>query len=372
MHDANPSLTVERLVNDFLYYSQYEKTKPIAGQTVETYIKRLEKVRLAWGDKQIDTITKDDIRAYRAAFLQRGCQPTYANAHMMILRAFFKYCKEERMLNTLDQHEIKLLPRGEPRCRFLRPEEILRFVKAIDTTNIYGIRLMAFVTTLLDTGMRISEAISVNRHRIDWSTKSVFIRGKGGKERVVVFGEWSEFWIKESLKTRTDDCPALFVTYNPQQEAKPIEPEDLRRYFRVICEKTGLGRIHPHMLRKTASTTLYESCNDMRLVQQFLGHSKITTTEWYVGKNVQRLQRVHGEHLHYGKAVEMHMGPRVMSTAWTKSGKYLKCISCNKTDRPHSAKGYCDKCYVRCWRKGIVKPRMKARALTEVTTFATV
>lgn len=310
----------------------------------------MESLKKLWGPRLIQDIQPSDIQLIRTEMMKRGCKISYIGTFLGLVRSFFKYCYEVRNIACLDPRKIRLPTTRQPEVAFLKPEEVARFIASIDTSRIHGLRFKAFVTTLLDTGMRISEALSLDRDSIDWETKTAFIIGKGGKRRMVMFRNWSHKWIQSYLSARLDSHKALFVIDNPPCEVKRIVPEDMRRYFRIYAKKAGLKRVTPHMLRRTAATTFWANGGDTRDIQLFLGHSKIAITERYLGTDWNKIQKAHDNYLNYGTAEET-IAPNAV-TKW--HSRFDRCISHGGIDRPHAAHGLCDKCYVRRWRKGLI------------------
>ncbi len=143
---------------------------------------------------------------------------------------------------------------------FLTKEEIEAFLGTIDVFQMKDLRFRAVVETILGTGMRISEVLSLNRKNINWKKKEAKVIGKGNKERRVFFTDRSLYWIRRYLEKRHDLCEAVFVTNgNPRR----LTPGDMWRFFKRHREKAKITkRLTPHILRHSVATNLvFNGCS---------------------------------------------------------------------------------------------------------------
>ncbi len=326
---------------EFLYWCQIGRPTPIAKTTLSTYTKSLELISKHFGDVLISDVSIDHIFNMKKDFIDRGSSIGYIHKILMITRLVLKYAVEELELETLPFQKIKLPPKPRGEVKFWSESELDKIMACIPSATIQGIRLRAIITTILDTGMRISEVMNLNRDSIDWGDKSAFIIGKGSKERKVLFQDWSLWWIKQYLNLRRDEHVALFVTHQNGYPLERLQPDDVRRVFRQIGRKTGIPTVRPHIGRKTAGTRMWNNGADIQDVQVFLGHEKIQTTQIYVGKNYQRVKQVQERTLIYGAAGDIGT---VAVVKWSKD--HDKCLNCSLTEHKHAAKGYCCNCYM--------------------------
>lgn len=325
---------------EFLYWCQFGRQSPIAKTTLSTYTKSLELIAKHFGDVPVSDVSMDHILNLKKDFIDRGSSIGYLHKILMITRLILKYASEELQMEVLPFQRIKLPTKPRAEVKFWSESELNRILDCIPSTTIQGIRLKAIMTTILDTGMRISEVMNLNRDSIDWGDKSAFIIGKGSKERKVLFQDWSLWWIKQYLNQRRDDHVAMFVTHQNGYPLERLQPDDVRRVFRQIGKKTGI-LTRPHIGRKTAGTRMWHNGADIQDVQIFLGHEKIQTTQIYVGKNYQRVQQVQERTLVYGGAGDTG---RIAVVKWSKD--HDKCLHCGLTENRHAAKGFCYNCYM--------------------------
>lgn len=326
---------------EYIYWCQFGRPAPLAATTLHTHKRTLKLVCKSIGDLPIESLNMDHIADVRKDLLDRGAKLGYVIKIMLFIRCVLRFSLEELQINVMSWQRIKLPPRQRAEVKYLSQGELDRVLACIPKDTLQGIRTKAVLTTLLDTGMRVSEVLSLNRDSIDLEDKSAFIIGKGSKKRKVLFQDWSLWWIKQYLEHRRDDNEALFVSHQSGYPIARLQSNDLQRAFRKIAHQTGIENFSPHMARKTAGSTMWNNGADIQDVQVFLGHERLQTTQIYVGKNYERVKAVQHQTLQYRAATDVGVAAVIR---WSKA--YEKCIKCGLIDKPHAAKGYCYNCYM--------------------------
>ncbi len=337
---SKPTKTFGEVTQEFLYWCQYGRSMPIAKTTLVSYTRTLGLIARYFGDVPITEIKLEHVLGLKKQFLDDAAKLSYLNKVLMLVRLVLKHAEEKLELSVLSYLKVELPPKGKPDVKFLSPSELDRAMACVPLDTIQGIRFKAVFTAMLDTGMRISEVLSLNRDTIDWGDKSAFIIGKGNKKRMVLFQDWSLWWIKQYLSHRKDDNEAIFVCHQAGYPIARLKPDDVQRVFRRIAKITGIEKFTPHIARKTAGSTMWNNGADIQDIQIFLGHEKLQTTQIYVGKNYDRVREVQSRTLQY-RTVDVG---QVAVIRWSKT--HDKCLQCGQTDKPHGAKGYCINCYM--------------------------
>lgn len=175
------------------------------------------------------------------------------------------------------------LPKNLPRC--LDIEEVRTLVSSntngnrttqVDRETVFQVMLLSA------TGLRVSELCAIKVRDVATDGASIFISGKGAKERRVYLGnKLLQKWLvrhKEDIQQKFGSENHLFLN----SRSRPLQPQSLRRRLHHLRSSKGMKkRVTPHMLRHTAATLLIENGTDIRFVQKLLGHASISTTEIY-------------------------------------------------------------------------------------------
>ncbi len=140
---------------------------------------------------------------------------------------------------------------------------------------------------ILSTGCRVGELHLVNRASIDWDHRTIRVHGKGNKERDVYLGSKAVLRLRQYLKERDDQNPALFATErNPHRR---MSIHQLQYVMKRIAKRTGLGdRVSPHVLRHTMATQMHNRGASIDVLQSLLGHDDPKTTRIYAAMSGKR------------------------------------------------------------------------------------
>lgn len=252
-----------------------------------------------WGMSEMDTLTRLNVLNMRQAMVNRNLSIARQYSVLMCLKSFLRFCRTGLGVSCLDPSEIKLPRRPAPHVEYLSNEEVARTLDSIGTSTYTGLRLRALVEVLLGTGLRISEALSLQRDVFESGKKETEIVGKGKLKRDVFFPQRCRFWINQYLAKRVDESPWLFVTsgYPVRKWAR----EDISRFFILLRKRAGITKhLTPHLLRHTFCTNLLNHGADITHIKHLAGHQDIqTTARYYLGKDKAFLRQIVEQCLDY-------------------------------------------------------------------------
>jgi site-specific recombinase XerD len=291
-------MTIREAHNFFLSYGRGERN--YAPETMT----KLRDCFNAWilpvlGDLAVADLTRMDVIRLRNAMLDRGVGINRLYGVLMALKTFCKFCRQVLRLNCLDpDREIRLPVRPKPFVHYLTNGEVGRLRAAIETHTFSGLRMRTLVEVLLTTGLRISEALSLDRGPFELGQTEVVIIGKGRKPRTIYCPEATVDWIKRFLQFRSDECPAVFVTTGLPRR---WDRNDLSKYFKQLKLKAAIEKpLTPHILRHTYCTNLRDNGTDITLIKELAGHQDIqTTAKYYLGVSKQALRDAIRNNLNY-------------------------------------------------------------------------
>lgn len=287
---------LQELHADFL--EDLELAQGRSSKTTQNYDYYLRRFYDQQSIAKTSDITLDAIRTFRRYLNdQQGAAAATINYHLIAVRQFLKYLAR-RDVAALAPEKIGLAKLGERDIDVLYPEEVDALLAAPDGEEIAARRDRAILATLFSTGMRISEAIRLNRDDIRDQRSEIPVRGKGNKVRVVFLSEAARTALQKYLDERQDTDPALFIRHvkraTTAEDDLRLTPRTIQRLMKKYAAKAGLTKaITPHTLRHSFATDLLSNGADVRQVQQLLGHASITTTQVYTHLTDAHLRDVH-------------------------------------------------------------------------------
>jgi len=224
------------------------------------------------------------VRKYLGQLLEEKIVRASIARKMSALRAFFRYLNQEGLVRNDPVSKVSGPKREKRLPDFLTSEEMRSLLDAPDVSTLHGMRDRAMLELLYASGLRVSEIASLDVKSVNLGTRQIRVRGKGSKERMVLMGEPAARALEEYLKAvrpkllgkqKTD---AMFLN----RYGKRIAERRVQYLMKKYAESAGLSdRIHPHMLRHTFATHMLEGGADLRVVQELLGHSNLSSTQVY-------------------------------------------------------------------------------------------
>ena len=261
------------------YYLGAKRIDGLSPRTLDNYKYTLE-IFAQRVNKSVSKITTDDIRGYITYLGEtRNLKETSLQTHINVLRAFFGWLLTEEKIKKNPMLKIRSLKLDKKNARqALSAEELERLRDACQ-----GYREKALVEFLVSTGCRLSEAAQLVVEDLDFTERTVLVRGKGDKDRLVYFSIRARLMLQEYIKKRKGGDGLFVSSKTPYQ---PLKPRAIQRIIHAISERAGLaGRVHPHLLRHTFATQALNSGMDVTVIQRLLGHEDIATTQIYATMN---------------------------------------------------------------------------------------
>jgi len=250
--------------------------------------------------KQIDSLDRVDkqvLRDYMAYLVEQGIARASISRKLSAIRSFYRYMVREGLLanNPLEKAASPKRDRRLP--SFLTIEEMVRLLKAPVLNTPQGLRDRALMELIYAAGLRVSELVNLNLEQLNLDTCEIRVWGKGSKERVVLIGEPAAMAFSNYLDNgrpvllgETRDRGALFLNHHGGRLTERMVQKILGKYARLA----GIDkRVHPHLLRHTFATHLLDGGADLRVVQELLGHSNLSTTQIYTHVTRSQARKVY-------------------------------------------------------------------------------
>jgi integrase/recombinase XerD len=269
----------DKAVDSFLALSATR----LAPKTVDAYRRDLADLT-AFLKGSPAAATPDRLAEYVAHMRARGLAATTIARRIAALRSFYRH---EMLVGTRSDNpaaELELPRRARTLPRTLSPGEAERLIDAAAGTTPRAMRDRALVELMYGAGLRVSEAVGLDRAAVDLDGRLVRCLGKGSKERVVPIGREAVDALRRYLARGrpfldTRHRPELFLN----AKGGPLTRAGAFLILTRLAAKAGLEpeRVHPHLLRHSFATHLLEGGADLRSVQEMLGHADLSTTERY-------------------------------------------------------------------------------------------
>jgi integrase/recombinase XerD len=252
-------------------------------RTVDAYRRDLRALAGYLG-KPVGDATLEELERYVAQLRADGLSSSTIARRTASARSFFRHQQLLGVRGDNPAAAVALPRRTKPLPKTLSPGEAERLIQAAAGTQPRSLRDQALVELLYGAGLRVSEAVGLDRASVDLDDRLVRVIGKGGKERVVPVGRHAAEALRRYLARGR---PFLDSRHRPElflnARGGPLTRAGAFLILRKLAEAAGLEpqRVHPHLLRHSFATHLLEGGADLRSVQEMLGHADLSTTELY-------------------------------------------------------------------------------------------
>ncbi len=271
----------------------------LSDNTLSAYRSDLTSVRSFLAARAVDLLSASeaDLLGYMSEFVTRS--PRTVSRRLSALRRFYRFLHRENIRTTDPTATLKAPRLGRRLPRTLSEADVENLLHAPHTQSVIGLRDRTMLEILYATGLRVSELVGMTLSEINQQQGVVRVTGKGGKERLVPFGETAQAWLArylheargELVKRRMSDV--VFPSTRGGAMTRQAFWYAIKKYAR----RAGIdASLSPHTLRHAFATHLLNHGADLRVVQMLLGHSDISTTQIYTHVAAQRLKDLHAQH----------------------------------------------------------------------------
>ncbi len=273
----------------------------LAKNTLEAYRRDLT-LYAAWlrqaQGRELPATSEADLQAYFAA-RHAQTRATSANRRLAVFKRYFRWALRERIVQA--DPTLRLAPAKRPLRvpRTLTQAQVEALLAAPEVDTPLGLRDRAMLELMYASGLRVSELVTLKTFHIALAEHVLRVTGKGGKERLVPFGEVARDWLVRYLQQAraailggqaTED---LFVTARGEGMTRAMFWVIVKKHARAAGITAPLS---PHTLRHAFATHLLNHGADLRAVQMLLGHADISTTTIYTHVARERLKQLHEKH----------------------------------------------------------------------------
>jgi integrase/recombinase XerD len=267
----------------------------LAPRTVDAYRRDLAHLAAHLGGSPAEATTAE-LEAYVARLRADGLAATTIARRVAATRSFYRHQVLVGARRDNPAAELELPRRRRALPKTLSPGEVVRLIEAASGVTPRALRDAALVELLYGAGLRVSEAVGLEKTSVDLDERIVRALGKGSKERLVPIGRPA---VEALTRYLSRGRPFLDKRHRPElflnAQGGPLTRAGAFLILRRLAEQAGLepDRVHPHLLRHSFATHLLEGGADLRSVQEMLGHADLTTTELYTHVSDRRRRELY-------------------------------------------------------------------------------
>lgn len=281
-----------------LFGSHLGSERRLSAHTVQNYLRELDAL-IAWCDANSLTdwqsLDAQHLRLFAARSHAGGLAPRSVQRRLSAVRTFLRYLQRERVLMHNPAAEVRA-----PKIKRALPETLdadqMSRLLDIPGTDVLSVRDRAIMELFYSSGLRLAELIGLDLGALDAADRTIRVSGKGNKTRILPVGRKAldalENWLALRGSLAAIGEMALFVGRSGRRVGQRTIQLRIARWARL----QGLPmHVHPHLFRHSFASHLLESSQDLRGVQELLGHADIATTQVYTHLDFQHLARIYDQ-----------------------------------------------------------------------------
>ena len=269
------------------YLESIEIEKGLSKNSIEAYGRDIESFIEFINDKAPDAITRADLYDFIKSLREKNYAPSSVTRKIASIKGWFRWLKINEKIENDPSIALE-----SPKI----PQKLPKVISISEIEKIFASNLncteQAIFELLYGCGLRVSELTNLEVKNIDLNAKILRCFGKGSKERIVPIGEKAKIAITKYLELRSlypnNESKKLFIN----KKGKSISRQEVY----LLSQKVGKiidKHISPHVFRHSFATHLLENGADLRVVQELLGHSSVSTTQLYTHVSKKRLKDIY-------------------------------------------------------------------------------
>ena len=275
------------------YLDALQHQRRLSPATLSNYGRALSVLLELAAPKPLDQVQAPEIRRYVAMLHSKGLSPRSLALTLSAWRGCYRWLARHRGFRSNPVLGIRAPKAARPLPKALSVEAAQQLFQVEADTAPLLVRDAAMFELLYSSGLRLGELVALNVSD-DPAQGEVTVTGKGSKTRSVPVGAKARealiAWLGVRAQIARPDEKALFVG----ARGRRIAPALVWARLKAWAKRRGLpGNVHPHMLRHSFATHMLQSSQDLRAVQELLGHSSISTTQIYTHLDFQALAKVY-------------------------------------------------------------------------------
>ncbi len=298
-------MKVHEVITDYIHY--LESVRGLSGNSVRAYRNDLTRFEHFIEERDLEwtQLRSAEVRAFVGTLHRENLSGSSINRALSAVKGLFRYAVQFEITPTDPFEQIKSRSGGRKLPQVLSGTEVEKLLNMPDD-SINGARDRALLEVLYSTGCRVAELSAMDTKDVQRGKKSIRVLGKGNKERYVYIGRPARSALKYYLDMRREylkqnslaDTPALFINLRGNR----LSTRGIALIISKYMQRSGISKkVSPHTFRHSFATHLLDQGADIRMVQEMLGHSSVSTTQIYTHVGLEKLKKIYREAHPHGK-----------------------------------------------------------------------
>lgn len=289
------SLLFSHEVTEFIDYLTSEKQlSPHTCSAYQRDVRQLQRLCASAGIERLNDLQDVHIRHFLGQLRRQNLSNKSLQRWLSSARAFFRYGLRKKWLSSDPALAVQAPKADKKLPKLLDVDDIQQVAQPRGAEDGLTVRDRAMLELIYSCGLRLSELHQLNAEQLANTDGMINVIGKGNKERALPVGRYAINAINQWLQLRPELAatgePALFVS----KQGNRLSHRSIQARLALLAKKAGLAKhLHPHMLRHSFASHMLESSQDLRAVQELLGHADISSTQIYTHLDFQQLAKVY-------------------------------------------------------------------------------
>jgi integrase/recombinase XerC len=296
--DTNLAAQWQQPLQAFLRYLQFERG--YSDKTLDSYQRQLQQLASSITEPELNwlNLSETRLKQYIVSLRRTEVKPRTIALKVAAMRSFYRYLHAQGLRSDNPAQYLSIPKAARTLPKNLNVDQLNHLLSFDSSDDILACRDKAILELFYSAGLRLEELVNANINDIDWQQQLMRVTGKGSKQRIVPVGKIALAALKDWLAQRPAfttklceaDKHALFVS----KQHKRISARHVRERVQLWAKHQGLNQhVHPHMLRHSFASHMLESSQDLRAVQELLGHANLSTTQVYTHLDFTHLAKVY-------------------------------------------------------------------------------
>lgn len=296
MTQTKRSPAFEPLLEAFVRYLIAEKNlSPFTLRNYRTDLREFARYLEEHEGLTVLGVDRQAFRRYLAAARNAGTVTASLTRKVSTIRNFYRFLVREGHLEASPLSGVSAPKREKRLPSVLTRENLVALIQSADQQTPQGLRNRAMLELMYAAGIRLSEVTGLDLGHVNLAERTLLVRGKGNKERLVLIGGPADQALQHYLsegrpKLGAVETQALFLN----RDGRRLSGRSVQKIVRGHALRAGLDeRVHPHLLRHSFATHLLDGGAELRVVQELLGHASASTTQIYTHVTEEQARRVY-------------------------------------------------------------------------------